>query len=445
MSPDGAAQPRRVLVIDDEEEVRTLLERQLRRLGYEVLLAVDGAQGLAAALSSRPQVILTDLRMPGMDGHTLLRRLAAAGLAVSVIVMSGHGNMEDVIDVLRAGALDYLRKPWSPAELAAAIERGMEKADRQGSGPVREKAVTGEEPRLAVAAKTDAPASDPFEQILARLRAGELPIPATPAMVESLRSAVQRPNVNLDELVSIIERDQRLAADVLRLANTAAYARGSRIHSIKVAVSRIGFRQLHAIVETIALRGLFQAENPELRRLIAQVWRSSVARATTMRELASLLERDGPPAHRSVSVDTAYLIGLMADIGASFILYLVGQRSSTGLGAATPQEYLSAVHAHHQAVGAALLGQWMTDAVVVAAVGDHHPAPDAQLSDQARMSVVASELLRSVPGAVDVTARPPTGPLLNRCLGDLRLDQPRLAGLTAAINERFRETMDLLG
>ncbi len=55
------------------------------------------------------------------------------------------------------------------------------------------------------------------------------------------------------------------------------------------------------------------------------------------------------------------------------------------------------------------------------------------------------ELLRSVPGAVDVTARPPTGPLLNRCLGDLRLDQSRLAGLTAAINERFRETMELLG
>jgi len=437
----SAPESGRVLVIDDEEEVRTLLDRQLRRLGYEVLQATDGPAGLATALDARPQVILTDLRMPGMDGHTLLRRLSAANLEVPVIVLSGQGNMEDVIDVLRAGALDYLRKPWSPAELATAVARGMERAGRAERGATvrAEPAPPGPPRREATVPK------DPFQQMLARLRAGELPIPATPALVQSLRDAVQRPNVDLDDLVEIIERDQRLASDVLRLANTAAYARGSRIHSIKVAVSRIGFRQLHAIVETIALRGFFQADNPELRQLITQVWRSSVARATAMRELVTLLESEGPTAPRRLSVDTAYLVGLMADLGASFILSLADQRAVAGLEPASLPGCLAAVHTNHEEVGAALLGQWMTDAQVVAAVARHHPRDDAPLTDQARLMVLASEILRAVPGAVDVTARPPTRALVDRCLGELRVDPARLGSLTAAVAERFRETMELLG
>jgi CheY-like chemotaxis protein/HD-like signal output (HDOD) protein len=410
----------RVLVIDDEEEIRTLLERQLRRLGYEVGHATNGQGGLEAALHSQPQVIITDLRMPGMDGHTLLRRLAAAGADIAVIVMSGQGNMEDVIDVLRAGAVDYLRKPWSSADLAAAVERGMERFRQRQPGVA---APAPPEPRSGGE-------DDPFRQMLARLRSGELPIPATPAVVEALRSAVQRPNVDLDQIVALIERDQRLATDVLRLANTAHYARGGRILSIKVAVSRIGFRQLHAIVETIVLRGLFQTENADIRRLITQVWRSSVARAIVMRELTAVLGQAGRRVQ--VSADAAYLVGLMADIGAAFMLGLADQRKGVGLGVGAARDQIAAVHANHQEVGAALLGRWLTDPLVVAAVADHHPkGPDA-LTDYHRMMVIASEVVKSLPGALDVTARPPPTALVDKCLTDLQLTRAHLSALSAS-------------
>jgi hypothetical protein len=163
-----------------------------------------------------------------------------------------------------------------------------------------------------------------------------------------------------------------------------------------------------------------------------------------MRELAVLLEREAPASLHGVNVDTAYLVGLMADLGASFILYLVDQRSLAGLGPPSTQICLAAVHANHAEVGAALLGHWMTDPQMVAAVATHHPPDEGSLTSQARMMVVASEIVRGVPGAMDVTARPPSRALLDRCLGELRLDQARLAGLTAVVAERFRETMDLL-
>ncbi len=64
--------------------------------------------------------------MPGLDGHALLRRLPERGVAASIVVMSGSANMDDVIDALRTGAVDFLQKPWSTSELASALERGIE-------------------------------------------------------------------------------------------------------------------------------------------------------------------------------------------------------------------------------------------------------------------------------------------------------------------------------
>ncbi len=111
-SPKDAAH---VLVVDDERDTRQVLEKTLRRLGYEVSGAENGEEGLKLAVELRPQVILSDIRMPQMDGHTLLRRLAAHNLDTAVIVMSAHGNMDDVIDLLRNGSVDYIRKPWAPS------------------------------------------------------------------------------------------------------------------------------------------------------------------------------------------------------------------------------------------------------------------------------------------------------------------------------------------
>jgi len=121
----------RVLVVDDDADVRTALTRGLRRLGYDVVLAEDGDQALEKVAHSFPKVIITDLRMPGMDGHTLLRRLVSQRVQAPVIVISGHGTKEDVVDALRAGAVDFLEKPFSQAALASAVARAVEVAEER--------------------------------------------------------------------------------------------------------------------------------------------------------------------------------------------------------------------------------------------------------------------------------------------------------------------------
>jgi DNA-binding NtrC family response regulator len=133
MTDSTPADRDRILVVDDEEAMRQLLERTLTRTGYEVVCAVDGEQGLALAIELQPSVVISDIRMAGLDGHTLLRRIVAQGLDAGVVIMSAHGDMQDVVDALRNGAVDFLEKPWAPADLLSAVARAAEAHDHRRS------------------------------------------------------------------------------------------------------------------------------------------------------------------------------------------------------------------------------------------------------------------------------------------------------------------------
>jgi CheY-like chemotaxis protein len=120
----------RVLIIDDEEAIRVALTRHLQTLGYQAEAAGGGAEGLSMVLASRPDAVILDLRMAGLDGHALLRRFGTAAPGLPVVVLSGSGTMDDVIAVLRAGAADFLRKPWTRVELEAALSRALGQGDK---------------------------------------------------------------------------------------------------------------------------------------------------------------------------------------------------------------------------------------------------------------------------------------------------------------------------
>jgi two-component system cell cycle response regulator len=115
----------RVLVVDDSDTTRTLLVRTLERAGFEVSSARDGAEGAAAALQEPPAVVVTDLDMPVMDGHQLLRLLKseAATAATPVIVLTSHGEAPSRFWGLHGGADAYLTKDGEPGELVATVSR----------------------------------------------------------------------------------------------------------------------------------------------------------------------------------------------------------------------------------------------------------------------------------------------------------------------------------
>jgi two-component system response regulator AtoC len=118
---------RRVLVADDEENLRLVLRTLLRRHGYEVETAATGEEALALVDSFGPDVVLTDVRMPKMGGLDLLQTLRAKGNEATVIVMSAYGNMDLAIEAMKAGAYDYVQKPFKPDEVVLTLRKAEER------------------------------------------------------------------------------------------------------------------------------------------------------------------------------------------------------------------------------------------------------------------------------------------------------------------------------
>jgi two-component system response regulator AtoC len=118
---------RRVLVVDDEENLRLVLRTLLRRHGYEVEAVPTGEEALALVDSFGPDVVLTDVRMPKMGGLDLLATLKAKGNQATVIVMSAYGNMDMAVEAMKAGAYDYVQKPFKPDEVVLALKKAEER------------------------------------------------------------------------------------------------------------------------------------------------------------------------------------------------------------------------------------------------------------------------------------------------------------------------------
>lgn len=116
----------RLLVVDDEPDLRELLRVSLRMAGHEVAVAADGRKGLTLAIEARPDVVLLDVMMPGMDGWAVLSALKsspdAAVSAIPVIMLTALGDDLDVVRGGIEGALRYLTKPFALAELRAAVD-----------------------------------------------------------------------------------------------------------------------------------------------------------------------------------------------------------------------------------------------------------------------------------------------------------------------------------
>ena len=126
----------RILVVDDEVNARTALAELLRDEGYDVETAADAFKALGKYESFAPHVVLTDLKMPGMDGIELVRKIQAFEEPATVIVMTAFGAVQSALDAMRAGAFEYLTKPLNFDELLVVIEKvlGHNALEREARG-----------------------------------------------------------------------------------------------------------------------------------------------------------------------------------------------------------------------------------------------------------------------------------------------------------------------
>lgn len=118
---------KKILVIDDEQDLRMLLEARLGRAGYDVNTAADGPQGLRAFYRDRPDLVILDVAMPGMDGWQVLQRLREVS-NVPVLMVTAMAEEQHKLKGLRSGADDYVTKPFSSEELLARVEAALRRA-----------------------------------------------------------------------------------------------------------------------------------------------------------------------------------------------------------------------------------------------------------------------------------------------------------------------------
>jgi two-component system, NtrC family, response regulator AtoC len=123
MLPEPRAQ---ILVVDDEVNLRRVLGAVLERAGYDVLVAADGTEGLAVLANHHIDVVVTDLRMPGVDGMALLREAQRVDPDIPVIILTAYSTVDNAVEALKSGAFDYLTKPFEQSDVLAIVRKAVQ-------------------------------------------------------------------------------------------------------------------------------------------------------------------------------------------------------------------------------------------------------------------------------------------------------------------------------
>jgi PAS domain S-box-containing protein len=119
----------KILLIDDEPDILRVLGISLKADGYEVIPALNGSEGLEAFSREKPSIVITDVKMPGMDGIQVLKKIKELDPDTEVIIITGHGDIDNAIESLKYGASDFISKPVRDEALTIALARAKEKLD----------------------------------------------------------------------------------------------------------------------------------------------------------------------------------------------------------------------------------------------------------------------------------------------------------------------------
>jgi two-component system, OmpR family, response regulator CpxR len=121
-----------VLLVDDEQEFITALSERLQIRGIDARLAFDGEQALRLVQDQQPDIMVLDLKMPGIDGMEVLRRVVRSYPRIRVVMLTGHGSEKDREEAVRIGAYAYLQKPVQLDQLMEVIKRASSEIKERG-------------------------------------------------------------------------------------------------------------------------------------------------------------------------------------------------------------------------------------------------------------------------------------------------------------------------
>ena len=115
-----------ILIVDDDRDMQTILSDTLELEGYKITVAGDGKAALKEITSSSPELILLDVKLPGMSGLEILEKIRKINKRVVVIMLTGYGDIKDAVQAIKLGAFDYITKPFDDEDMIANIKNALE-------------------------------------------------------------------------------------------------------------------------------------------------------------------------------------------------------------------------------------------------------------------------------------------------------------------------------
>ncbi len=203
--------------------------------------------------------------------------------------------------------------------------------------------------------------------VLNKISSDRLQLPAMPAMAAKCLDVVRRSDFATAEATSVIEKDPVLAAQVLKVANSAAFATKQPAETVGTCVVRLGASKLKTIIFEVATRQMFESKNPEIAAVCQSMWEHSLAVATLSRDVAIMVGGGEP--------ESAYLAGLLHDVGKPIVATMLLDAESAMAGRTSRRwierdTWLNVVQRTHRRVGGALSKKWQMPELVTKAVAE---------------------------------------------------------------------------
>ena len=329
-----------IVFVDDEPDVLGALRQSLRRerKRWRMRFCEGGSDALDAIQDQTPDVVVTDMRMPKMDGAELLERVRQVAPEAIRIVLSGQSDETQIMRALPV-AHQWLAKPCDRADLVAALEQAIRCRQRMA------------DPRLS------------------RIAGSVSSLPSPPQVHLRLQQALSTPNSDYAKVAEVVEDDVGVSVKVMQLANSAFFGLPSKITCVQDAVAMLGFE---TVLDVVASASVYEAmqELPPL---------PGISHATIQQHA----RRTGALARRMLEGDEARFAGtagLLHDAGLLLLASSVPDRMREALELSTAESIhlyraeRECLGADHAEIGAYLLSAWGFPNAVTEAVALHHDA-----------------------------------------------------------------------
>ncbi len=339
------AAKKRILFVDDEPNVLSGLKRMLRgmRREWDMVFVESGPEALAQLNTIPFDVIVSDMKMPGMDGVQLLEQAMKEHPEVVRIVLSGHSEKETVLKSVRV-AQQYLSKPCDPETLKLTIDRAC--------------------------ALRDILINDSLKRVVSSIES----LPSLPELYQEILEELQSDEPSIQKIGSIIEKDVAMTAKILQLVNSAFFGLPRHISSPQQAVTLLGIETTKALVLSVKVFSEFHNKKIP-RKFLDALWSHSIATGKIVREIVKVENVEKGLA------DESYMAALLHDVGklvlAASFPEGYGQiiKESNSEQVPIRIKELERFNTTHAEVGAYLMGVWgLPDAIVEALAFHHRPA-----------------------------------------------------------------------